>query len=221
MKLKFILTIFSFFVLSIGNAQAYDMELAEASKCSRYFSIYESAFHMPSNLLRAVATTESGKYIKTASRPLAWPWTINVQGKGYQFRNKRETIRAVKQFQREGAKSIDVGCMQINLMYHPEAFRNLEQALEPRYNIVYAAQFLREKYEKAGNWKTAIGLYHNADPAFNKDYIKRVYAAWRMEDKSFQMASLDKPYISVTNTPKAAEADISDITKNVLATFDR
>ncbi len=210
------------FALSISNSYAYDAQLAESSKCSRYFSMYEDLFHMPSNLLRAVSVTESGRYVKSAGRPLSWPWTINAAGKGYYFANKREAIRAVNDFRAKGVKSIDVGCMQINLMYHPEAFRNLEQAFEPKYNIGYAAKFLRDKYTQARNWRDAVGLYHNGNPEINKDYIKIVYNNWRIEDKSVQVAFLDKPSISISNAPRtSSDADVSEITKNVLSTFAR
>lgn len=201
---------------------ASDAELAESSKCSRYFAMYEDTFHMPSNLIKAVAVTESGKYVKAAGRPVAWPWTVNAQGKGYYFANKREAVRAVADFRSKGVKSIDVGCMQINLLYHPEAFRNLEQAFEPKYNVGYAAKFLRDKYLQARNWQAAVGLYHNGDPLINKNYIKQVYNAWRLEDKSMQVAYLEKPSITVVDAPKTSmDSDVSAITKNVLSTFAR
>ena len=205
--------------LNSNTSFAYDAELAESSKCSRYFALYEDVFHMPSNLIKAVAVTESGKYVKSAGRPVAWPWTINAQGKGYHYANKREAIRAVADFRAKGVKSIDVGCMQINLMYHPEAFRNLEQAFEPKYNVGYAAQFLRNKYMQARSWQAAIGMYHNVNPDINKGYIQQVYSAWRVEDKSTQVAFLEKPSISVSDAPKAIESDVSELTKNALSTF--
>ncbi|MCE3233788.1 MAG: hypothetical protein K0R98_2045 [Rickettsiaceae bacterium] len=115
-------------VLNVSSAYSAVMDAGEASRCSRYFSLYEKKNHMPSNMLRAIGVTESGRYSKEAGRSVAWPWTINVNGKGYQYESKAKAIAAVKQFQAEGNKSIDVGCMQINLKYHPEAFTNLEQA---------------------------------------------------------------------------------------------
>jgi len=53
---------------------------------------------------------------------LAWPWTINAQGKGQFFKTKAEAVKAIKNLQAQGVKSIDVGCMQINLSYHGKAF---------------------------------------------------------------------------------------------------
>lgn len=223
---RFVATIYLFVLMAMGaNASlAYDVTLAESSKCSRYFSLYEQTFHMPSNLIRAVGNTESGQYVKSTKSKMAWPWTVNAQGKGYYFRNKREAIRAVETFRSKGIKSIDVGCMQVNLMYHPEAFRNLEQAFEPKYNIGYAAKFLKDKYLQARNWRAAIGLYHNGNTDLNKEYIKRVYREWRQVDSSVQVASLGESFISLTdasNLNPSIDADVSALTKNVLATFDR
>ncbi len=212
-------------VLTSSKSFAYDAVLAESSKCGRYFAMYEDAFHMPSNLIKAVSVTESGRYSKAAGRAVAWPWTVNAQGKGYYFNNKREAIKAVNEFRAQGIKSIDVGCMQINLMYHPEAFRNLEQAFEPKYNVGYAAKFLRDKYTQARNWRDAIGLYHNGVAELNRGYIETVYSAWRREDKSMEVAALDeKAFIRVSDSPKSASAstsDVSAITKSALGLFDR
>lgn len=224
MNKKLILSaIFAIIVLTGNISSAYDAELAESSKCSRYFALYEDAFHMPRNLIKAVSITESGRYVKSAKRRISWPWTVNAEGKGYYFASKREAIRAVNEFRAQGMKSIDVGCMQINLKYHPDAFRNLEQAFEPKYNIGYAAKFLRDNYVKARSWKEAIGLYHNGFAELNRDYITLVYNAWRVEDgQSTQVASLERPRIAVSDSAKFGEdVDVSAITKNVLATFAR
>ena len=52
-------------------------------------------------------------------------------------------MAAVRAMQANGVRSIDVGCGQINLMYHPDAFPNLELAFDPQANAAYAARFLK------------------------------------------------------------------------------
>lgn len=209
-----------------GNALASD--LVESSMCSRYFPIYEKKYHMPSNLLRAVAITESGKWVKQLEKNVAWPWTINVEGRGYQFESKAQAIRAVKQHVADGRRSIDVGCMQINLKYHPDAFRNLEQAFEPRYNVAYAANFLADKHKQKGSWEHAIRHYHNANTLYSDKYIERVYSAWRKEDKGIKLASLEprksSPYIRVKSgssidMAEQESVDVSAITRSVMERF--
>jgi hypothetical protein len=36
--------------------------------------------------------------------------------------------------QGEGVRSIDIGCMQINLVHHPDAFGSLEAGFDPITN---------------------------------------------------------------------------------------
>ena len=57
-------------------------------------------------------------------------------------------MRAVRKLQRRGVRNIDVGCMQVNLRYHPKAFKSLGQAFDPRANAAYAAGFLRKLRDK-------------------------------------------------------------------------
>lgn len=220
-KLLPLVTTVLFFNFVASDAHSSDMQLAESSLCNRYFSIYEKKYEMPNNMLRAVSVTESGKWHKGMNKNIAWPWTINVSGKGYQYDSKREAIAAVRDFQAKGNKSIDVGCMQINLRYHPEAFSSLEQAFEPKYNIEYAAKMLSAKFEKNGSWKTAIGHYHNADPRLGRKYTERVYSTWRIEDRAVSVAFLDSSSANITvkQRPAKPEADISAITKSALEQF--
>ena len=207
------------------SAQAKDdSSLKESSLCNRYFSIYENKHHMPSNMLRAISVTESGKWINPIAKSIAWPWTINVGGKGYHYDSKIEAIQAVKKLMKKGRSSIDVGCMQINLKYHPEAFNNLEQAFEPKYNIEYAAEFLAKKYKQKRSWEAAIRHYHNANPIYSNKYIARVYKTWRIEDQAVNVALLDTPAMNITvrQRPDLNQSnDVSEITKSVLGYFVR
>ncbi len=105
------------------------LSLSANSQYNSFIAMQENAHGIPTLLLRAVSNIESGRSIGGSLAP--WPWTINVEGKGYVFKTKQEAIKAVEKFQRMGAKSIDVGIMQINLRHHPTAFRNLEEAFDP------------------------------------------------------------------------------------------
>ena len=61
---------------------------------------------------------------REAFEALAWPWTVNQAGKSFYLKSKQEAIAKVKELQAQGHTNIDVGCMQINLAYHPDAFEN-------------------------------------------------------------------------------------------------
>ncbi len=134
---------------------------------------------LPSGLLAAVAQVESGRPDPRTGAVRPWPWTINVAGLGYFFANKAAAVSAVRALQRLGVQSIDVGCLQVNLMYHPAAFRSLEQAFDPPANARYAARFLDVLYDRSGDWTQAAGDYHSQTPALGAAYRRRVLARWR------------------------------------------
>ena len=98
----------------------------------------ERVIRLPARLLGAIAEVESGRSNdKGVIRP--WPWTINAEGRGQFFATKQEAVAAVRTLQASGVRSIDVGCMQVNLMYHPNAFASLDEAFDPPANALYAA----------------------------------------------------------------------------------
>lgn len=133
-------------------------------------------------MLMAIAQVESGRPDPRSGRLHPWPWTINAEGAGQFFSSKAGAIAAVRKLRARGVKSIDVGCLQINLAYHPDAFPNLSQAFDPRANARYAVRFLNELHDGSGNWKQAIAAYHSTTPAVGRDYRRRVMTLWRDPD---------------------------------------
>ncbi|MGH7155948.1 MAG: transglycosylase SLT domain-containing protein, partial [Acetobacteraceae bacterium] len=91
---------------------------------------------------------------------------------------KALAVATVADLQAMGVQSIDVGCMQINLMYHPAAFRSLDQAFDPHANARYAARFLTVLYDRTGDWTQAAGAYHSQTPTLGASYRARVLARW-------------------------------------------
>lgn len=189
--------------LSICCSNAYTQN--GFSSCEVFIRQQENFYHIPMHLLKAVSLIESGRTIKPGKR-VAWPWTINVNGRGYVFETKDEAINAVKKFKRQGEGSIDVGCMQINLKHHPTAFRDLESAFDPQLNVAYAAQFLNNLKRQFGNWKTAVAHYHSASPKFHQPYRDKIHKQWStLRNSSGNMTPIvhDIAYTanSVTSTP--------------------
>lgn len=138
----------------------------------------ESTARLPSRLLEAIALVESGRVDKRTGRRVPWPWTINAEGEGYFFDSKAQAIAAVRELQARGVMSIDVGCMQVNLLHHPDAFPDLEQAFDPRTNARYAARFLSELYSRTPSWVQATAFYHSQTPELGDAYQRRVMVEW-------------------------------------------
>ena len=87
-----------------------------------------------------------------------------------------------------GVRNIDVGCFQISLLHHPQAFASLDEAFDPISNARYAARFLRTLYRQTGNWQDAVALYHSASADRGPRYRDRVLAEWR-EDRSLSLVA--------------------------------
>ena len=149
-----------------------------ALECTRHFPRYERTMSIPTHLLSAIASTESGRFHKGLKMSLPWPWTISAGGKGQYFATKQEAVAAVKKLQARGISNIDVGCMQVNMHHHADAFDSIEQAFEPRHNIAYAAKFLRRLYDEHASWKQAASDYHSRTPSLGRKYVNRVYNSW-------------------------------------------
>jgi hypothetical protein len=145
--------------------------------CVGAAQLAENELGLPSGLLVAIGRVESGRP-SPGERARPWPWTTNLAGEGRFFASARDAAEWVAWQQSLGHPSIDVGCFQVNLAYHPNAFVSLDQAFEPAANARYAARFLRELHERVGNWEQAAGLYHSAETARGLAYRDRVLVAW-------------------------------------------
>lgn len=168
------LLIFTFSFIFFSTLAIADPEIAESLKCSKLFPHFEKKFNIPSNTLYSIALKESGKKHKTRNIRVVWPWAVNVEGKGYYFNTKREAVNFVRKQIIKGSESIDVGCMQINLRHHLEAFNSLDQAFEPSNNVRYGAEFLRSKYDQLKSWHKAIAHYHSATHSLGFKYKQDV-----------------------------------------------
>ncbi len=153
--------------------------MGDEAACQAAIQGVERTARLPPALLSAIARTESGRVLPNG-RLVAWPWTINVAGTGYYYGNADEAAAAVETFRSSGIQSIDVGCMQVNLMHHPNAFASLQQAFDPTVNVRYAAQFLGRLQAEFGTWPAAVGAYHSRTPDLADEYGRRVMQAWPM-----------------------------------------
>lgn len=151
-------------------------------QCRAAILAAERAAAVPPQLMAAIARVESGRAdAQGVVHP--WPWTINAEGAGQYFESRDAALAAVRALQARGVQSIDVGCMQVNLMHHPNAFASLEQAFDPAINATYAARFLGELYATTRDWTRATAFYHSQTPERGELYQKRVAAVWPEEQK--------------------------------------
>lgn len=150
----------------------------DVQSCLSAIANVERGSRMPPALLRAIGLVESGRLDPPTRQFAPWPWTINVDGIDHVFANKDDAMRAVEAVRASGSHSIDVGCMQISLKFHPTAFATLADAFDPQTNVTYAAGFLWALHGALGSWPAAAAAYHSQTPALASAYIARVTAFW-------------------------------------------
>ncbi len=146
--------------------------------CLDAVAVAEKDAKLPQHLLRAIATVESGRRDADTKRWRPWPWTINNAGTSHFLDAKQDAIATVERLRAEGETNIDVGCMQVNLAYHPKAFESLEEAFDPEANAGYAARLLKTLFRRHGSWIHAVALYHSAKYKHSYRYRQRVMRTW-------------------------------------------
>lgn len=166
------------FPASLQAAEATDSPWSLCRESARQIELTRD---LPPHLLSAVAVTESGRWYSNHAETLAWPWTVMAEGRGRFLPSKAAAIETVRELQARGISNIDVGCMQINLHHHPEAFESLETAFDPSRNVTYAADFLVELRREARSWTRAVGRYHSREAIRGNKYRAKVFKAWRKE----------------------------------------
>ena len=168
------------FLLIAGAAQASappdpaDPAEALAARCEAAAVLAAREAGVPERLLRAISLAESGRRLNGRLRP--WPWTVNMEGEGRWFDSPAPLLAWVRGRQAEGARSFDLGCFQVNHLWHGHEFDGLEDMLSPETSARYAAQFLKELHAASGSWETAAGHYHSRTPELAERYRARVLA---------------------------------------------
>ena len=146
--------------------------------CADAIATHERTQRIPRHLLAAIAITESGRWNAGREIKAPWPWTINAEGEGRFYDTKAQAVRAVSELRVRDVRNIDVGCMQINLLHHPDAFADLDQAFEPASNVGYGARHLKALFGKTRSWQQAAGRYHSATPKRARAYRLKVVKLW-------------------------------------------
>ncbi len=204
MKTFIFIFLATFLILKKGNTEIY--------KCIESAKKFEKIYRLPENLLVSVALTESGKRLQSGEF-VAWPWTINIKGKGKFFSSKEKALQYVTGFIKRGRKNIDMGCMQVNHMYHPNAFINLEKAFDPETNVEWSANLIKNLYQKYGSYKEAVGYYHSYRTIKKNQYASKVFNTWRNLNKNDVYANIEANVDNAlkSNTPLISNKNLNKV----------
>ncbi len=161
---------------------------ADSGACARAATEAEAALGLPAQILSAIALAETGRWDAARKASFAWPWTVTAVGKARYLPGKAEAIAEVEALRARGVSNIDVGCMQINLYYHADAFASLAEAFDPAANAAYAGAFLLRLHDKYRSWSRSIATYHSSTRAYGLPYLKRVQRLWFAERRRVALA---------------------------------
>jgi len=171
--------------------------------CRSAIAAAEAAMRIPDLFLSAIGRVESGRTMPETGQVSPWPWTVDAEGQGSFYPSKAAAVAAVAALQARGVRSIDVGCLQVNLQQHPEAFASLDQAFDPQANANFAARLLASLFVQTGSWPLAAAAYHSQTPAVGAPYQERVLAAWATPDRP---TAAKRPAVQKADAPVVAAA---------------
>jgi soluble lytic murein transglycosylase-like protein len=138
--------------------------------CEREMTRAAKKYDVPLGVLYAVGLTETGR------RGSLHPYALNIEGPSFFPTSLAEALKRVETARKDGAKLIDIGCMQINVYFHGNKFHSVEEMFDANKNVEYAARFLKELKVREGTWTLAAARYHagpNNNPA-QKRYVCNV-----------------------------------------------
>lgn len=142
----------------------------DAAVCVKEILEAQARYGIPNNLLLAIGLQETGQR-RGDGAIVPWPWSANAAGEGRWFESRGEAQKWVRSRLAGGTDSIDVGCMQINLRWHPNAFSSLEEGFDAASNVDYAARLLTRLHGQVGDWRLAAGSYHSFTPEYRNRYL--------------------------------------------------
>jgi hypothetical protein len=144
-------------------------------------SIFETVgkeYGLDPALLYSIAIVESGFQHKTQGL-MPWPYTINYGNGAFFADSKQDAQRELARLRRLGAKSVDVGLMQINTVWHKKRLRNTDY-WDPVQNLRIAATILRECLADSKTLWEGIGKYHtHTKNKRQSDYAVRVLSTYK------------------------------------------
>ncbi|MBF0391519.1 MAG: transglycosylase SLT domain-containing protein [Alphaproteobacteria bacterium] len=129
-------------------------------------------------LAYAVALTESRQMTGRAeARP--WPWVIRGPQGAVVSATSAAAVAALSREMARGSKNIDVGMMQVSLLYHRHRVDHPADLLDPETNIRVGMAILRDALASTDDPVMGIGRYHSYDPARARAYGEAVLMTYQ------------------------------------------
>jgi hypothetical protein len=171
---------------------------AAAARCDQAAETAANATGVPIDILLAISRVETGRRTNGSFGP--WPWTINADGKGTFYDTEDEAISAATAHLTDGTETFDIGCFQLNIRWHGQAFATFQEMFDPDRNATYAARFLHQLHAEKGSWADAVSAYHSRSPDLAQAYLDQVKAVLETSPDA-SAPPVAAPAITVNNFP--------------------
>jgi hypothetical protein len=86
-------------VMAMNSVHKFNNLQKFSLTCANAIAPLERIGAMPSQLLQAIALTESGRWDKNRRVKFAWPWTVTSGGSGKYFDTRQQAIDHVRALQ--------------------------------------------------------------------------------------------------------------------------
>jgi soluble lytic murein transglycosylase-like protein len=150
------------------------------ASCKNHYAMAEKKHGIPSGLLEAMGRVESTHN----------PWAINVNTKGRGYSNKEAALKRIKQARLKGATNINIGCLQLHWYHHLKKFKSINDMIDPKQNVMYAAKYLKILIGRYKSLSMAVRRYNSPSKKHNMRYLKKVAKAWKKIQKDREEKSV-------------------------------
>jgi len=138
--------------------------ISTAATCTAAIQRAADEAGAPRSILLAIGAVESSGH----------PWAVNDSGQSLLFATRDEAAAYLRQQIERGRTNLDIGCLQLNWYWHGDQLGTPDTALDPYFNALYAAQYLRTLYAEFGSWSAAVGAYHSRRSVRAEGYRCRI-----------------------------------------------
>ena len=100
-------------------------------------------------------------------------------------------------------------------MYHPDAFKNFNDAFDPDLNVEWSAKLVKGLYERFGSWKKAVGYYHSYRTSKRNKYSAKVFNTWLDIKKNNKYADINLKVLSDYTLVASDAPEVVKIKKDI------
>lgn len=166
-------------------------------------------FDVPAGLMSAMSRvlleqSDTRQMVQTT------PWAIKQGAHVLTFETAADMEAELENLILNGDEDLNLGCMQLNLIWHGDHFHSLQDMMHPTKSADYAAKVLSELYKEHGSWQKTIRAFHG--PATDtQEYVNSVLRLYDTR-KSVPSYLTQGDLLSVTAKPNRKRQIQSNLT---------